>query len=155
MKTYTVVRDTWEKEAQGWFFSKTNRCDGTVCRHLKTGDYSIDGLEETITIERKGSVKEFVTNLHEARFVKQLERMAEFPVAVVILEFEFDQLARWPDSCPIRVENLPAYLRRPGCGLAAFWKMRLRFPTVEFLFAGKFGREAASSLFKRVVEQYG
>lgn len=146
---YTVVRDTREKEGQGWEFPGTVACAGTVREALPTGDYTLKGFESVFTIDRKGAVSEFATNVFEERFERELARMATFELAVVLLEFELSDIVNYPRTSGIpkcrwkrlRV-NGSSYLRR-------FWELQLKYPHVHFLFAGRHGKEAASSLFKR------
>lgn len=79
-----VIVDTREK--QPWTFKGikgVERCSGK----LKTGDYSVEGLEERVTIERK-SLDDWVgTVLRERkRFYRELERMRAFDFRCVIIE---------------------------------------------------------------------
>jgi ERCC4-type nuclease len=62
-------------------------------RHLRTGDYTVEGFEESLTIERK-SLGDFVsTVIHDAiRFRKELRRMAAMSVACIVVEANLDQL---------------------------------------------------------------
>lgn len=54
---------------------------------LRTGDYTVDGLQDRVVVERK-SLGDFVsTVIHDwIRFVKQLRRMAAMDVAVIAVE---------------------------------------------------------------------
>jgi ERCC4-type nuclease len=63
---------------------------------LKTGDYSIAGMERKVCIERKGSVTEFVLNLGKdwGRFERELKRMQGFAIKILVLEFSLSQLLR-------------------------------------------------------------
>lgn len=153
--TYTVIRDTREKNGEGWVFGETSTCLGTVSETMHTGDYTLSGLESIITVERKGSVKEFAGNLTQPRFERELERMATFKYAYVILEFELSDIMSWPVGC-----GLPPYKWRcirtsKYFLLSRFWELQMKYPYVRFLFVGKHGKEAVSSLFKRIAEQYG
>lgn len=62
----------------------------TVSRRLKTGDYSLEGYEDRIAIERK-TVKDIVQTIthHRDRFVRELERGDELEQFVVIIEGEW------------------------------------------------------------------
>jgi hypothetical protein len=151
---YTVIRDTREKVGQGWLFPASKSCTGTQVRKLDTGDYTLLGYESTLCVERKGTVKEFASNLHQARFKAELERMKEYPIAVVILEFPFSHLATWPEYSGIPPRRLPPFMARRGSMLACFWRVQMQHPHVQFIFADKHGHQAASSLFKRVIEAH-
>ncbi len=54
---------------------------------LMTGDYSIPGLEDILTIERKSLGDAVSTTIHDwRRFRKQLYRMAGMDCAIVVIE---------------------------------------------------------------------
>lgn len=82
----TVVIDQQEKKP--WSLSLP-----TVTRHLRTGDYSISGLEEVLTVERK-SLGDFInTVIHEwLRFRKELYRMSSMDAACVVVEATLDDV---------------------------------------------------------------
>ena len=55
--------------------------------HLKTGDYSIAGMEDRVTIERKSLADLYSTlGKHRARFEREHQRMAEMEFAAVVVE---------------------------------------------------------------------
>ena len=93
---FTVIKDT--REQDGYFFSKFNTCAGMVEHKLDTGDYSIQGLEDKICIERKGCVEELAQNLGSKKqtFLKEIERMEPFPHKYIILEFGLEDLIKFP-----------------------------------------------------------
>ena len=83
IQPFKIIKDTREQE--GYTFepssSRYHKCEGMVVRKLDTGDYSLEGLEDKVCIERKASVVEFANNVgHDAvRFAKEIERMKKFP----------------------------------------------------------------------------
>ena len=85
---FTVIKDTREQE--GYHFSKYDKCEGMIERKLDTGDYSIEGLEEKICVERKASPeKNLATNLGQKKhaFMNEIERMKPFRHKFILLEF--------------------------------------------------------------------
>ena len=58
---FTVIKDT--REQDGYFFGPFNTCAGMIEHKLDTGDYTIEGLEDKICVERKGCVEELAVNL--------------------------------------------------------------------------------------------
>jgi ERCC4-type nuclease len=74
-----------------------------INRKLDTGDYSIEGLEDKLCIERKASVVEFANNIgHDTvRFAKEIERMKSFPFRFIILEFSLSDLMDFPERSGI------------------------------------------------------
>lgn len=91
---FTVIRDTREKN--GWYFKETDYCQGMLENKLDTGDYSIEGLEDILCIERKGCVSEIANNIVDKRFDRELQRMAEFKYKFLILEFSVDDILSFP-----------------------------------------------------------
>ena len=91
---FTVIRDTREKN--GWYFKETEYCQGMLEQKLDTGDYSIEGLEDILCIERKGCVSELANNIVDKRFERELERMEEFKYKFLILEFSLDDILSFP-----------------------------------------------------------
>jgi hypothetical protein len=81
---YTVIRDTREKEGYGWHFLPHNierrppNCNGTLVKPLKTGDYSIQGYEDIVSVERKEDFAELWSNYTTTRkrFEEEMERMS-------------------------------------------------------------------------------
>jgi hypothetical protein len=148
---YTILRDTQEKK--GWIFSKYKSCLGTVDQKLPTGDYTIDGLEHLLCIERKGTVSELAMNVHEERFDRELVRMEEFEYPFIILEFSMEDLIKFPAQLP---KNVRAKIKYTGYYLLRkVINYQLIHPKIHILFCGRKGKDVASSIFKRVLEQHG
>ena len=57
----------------------------TEVRKLDTGDYSLEGYETRLCIERK-SIPDLISSLSQSRFVNELERMASFETAMIVVE---------------------------------------------------------------------
>ena len=108
-KPFTIIKDTREQE--GYTFepssSRYHTCKGMVSRKLDTGDYSIEGLEDKLCIERKASVVEFANNIgHDAvRFAKEIERMKDFPYKFMIFEFSLSDVMQFPEGSDIPEEK--------------------------------------------------
>lgn len=69
----------------------------TERRGLKTGDYSIDGLEDFVTIERKELADLFQTLTWERkRFERELIRMSEMDFAAVVIEASWGSIINGP-----------------------------------------------------------
>lgn len=83
-----IVLDT--REQRPWTFS-TNV--DVVRKTLRTGDVSVDGLEDRVTIERK-SLGDFVNTVIAdwLRFRKQLFRMAGMDMACIVVECNLEQI---------------------------------------------------------------
>ena len=109
IQPFTIIKDSREQE--GYTFkpssSRYHKCEGMVVRKLDTGDYSLEGLEDKVCIERKASVVEFANNIgHDmVRFNKEIKRMMEFPHRFMIFEFSLSDLMDFPDRSGIPQED--------------------------------------------------
>jgi ERCC4-type nuclease len=66
---------------------KPYKFNNSQITHIKTGDYSIIGLEDKITIERKTKIDAYGTiGGNRSRFIKELERMSKFQYAAIVIE---------------------------------------------------------------------
>lgn len=111
-----LIRDTREKTAHGWDWPEDNTFAGTKIATLKYGDYSIEGLEHLIFIERKKSTAEFAANCCEDRFERLLEKGAQLKYKFCILEFDFEDILTFPINSGMprwqwnKVKISPAFL---------------------------------------------
>ena len=96
-RKFTIIRDTREQNGLDWDLNiYGEHCDGIFDTKLDTGDYSILGLEQTFVIERKATVAEIAKNVIEDRFVRELQRLAEFKSAHIILQAELNDVLKYP-----------------------------------------------------------
>jgi len=151
MNPYVVLRDTREKEGQGWSFRKSSRCGGTVTRKLDTGDYTLEGLENYLTIERKGSVSEWAKNVTEARFERELERLDAIQHPWILLEFNMTDLMNYPVGSGIPRAKW-RYLKFRGPFILKKMTEMMMQHRVRIVLCGSNGKEVASNIFKRTVE---
>lgn len=81
-------------------------------RKLDCGDYSLDGMENFISIDRKKSVSELASNLFEdyVRFKKELIRSQEISHFILLFEFPLEYLLIYPHGSGIPRRKWP-YLR--------------------------------------------
>lgn len=87
---FNIIVDTREQNA--WEFG-----NHTTSRHkLDTGDYSIEGLEHLLSIERKQSVSEIANNITEKRFPAFLERLSLIPHKFMLFEFDLEDVYQFP-----------------------------------------------------------
>lgn len=107
---FTVIRDTREKPAHGWSFDPDSYCAGTLVSKLDTGDYSVQGLEDIVAIERKETIQEFARNCVEKRWGDCMRRLKDIEHAYILLEFTEDCVNRYPHSA-----RVPPHVRRKMC----------------------------------------
>lgn len=87
---FTIIIDT--REQQPWIFDHYV----TANKKLDTGDYSIEGLENLLAIERKKSASEFANNVTESRFKDVVERLHNMKYAFLLLEFDLEDILIYP-----------------------------------------------------------
>jgi hypothetical protein len=100
-----IIQDTREKYP--WNFSLYNiEC---IKRKLDTGDYSIEGYEDQICLERKRTTSEIAINLGKKckPFEAELQRMATFRFAFILCEFELEDITRFPVGSGIPQNQWP------------------------------------------------
>ena len=145
---YTVIRDTREK--QGWEFGETKYCAGTVDKALKTGDYTLAGYENSVCIERKGSVEEIALNLMSVRFIKEMVRIKPYRHKYIVMEFSLYDLLTFPKNSRIPVHKRPK--RYNGYTLLKKLVEIELYYDVHIIYAGNsyYAQDYVTSLFKRI-----
>jgi hypothetical protein len=110
---YIVLRDTREKT--GWDFKTHDKCRAVVDWGLKTGDYTVRGLEKHLVVERKASTGELAMNLGKKRsaFEAEIKRMDNFRWKYILCEFSIDDLMNFPQNSGIPKKQLQ-YVRMNG-----------------------------------------
>ena len=156
---FTIIRDTREKE--GYTFEPSNTryhtCKGMIYRKLDTGDYSIEGLEDRLCIERKASVVELAGNVgHDRqRFLNEIERMKEFPHKYIILEFSLSDLMMFPEGSSILEKDWGKVKVTNTFMLKTLMEFQI-FDDIHVIFCDskKNAKWAVLSILKRVNEIY-
>ena len=75
-----------DRERLPYFIGKC----GTIEKRLKTGDYSLLGYEDFVTIERK-SLPDAYNSVTKERFYKEMVRLSRFRCAALIIESNLDE----------------------------------------------------------------
>lgn len=146
-----MIKDT--REQKGWLFEETDNCNGTIIQGLKTGDYTLCGLEDVLSIERKGTTGEFVKNINEHRFEQELKRLEGYKHPFIILEFDIEDIMRFPLNSGIPKHLWPKLRISKWYILKRMMELQVNYKT-KMILAGKYGRETAASIFKRMAELY-
>jgi len=96
----------------------------TVRQKLEAGDYSVDGYEHSVAVERK-SLPDFVhTVIHDFdRFAVELAKLAHLDAACVVVEADLDQVLRGLHSDALRSVSPQSIL-----GLAIHITLNWRVP---------------------------
>ncbi len=115
-----------------------------VMKGLRSGDYSLEGHEDRIAIERKSLADAYGTfGRGRGRFQRELARLNEMPYAAVIVEAEWSVVFRDP---PERAKLPPKTLYRSIIA----WQQR--FPRVHWWFVPN--RIFAERTVLRIFERY-
>ena len=87
---FTIIVDT--REQQPWVFDNYVVAN----KKLDTGDYSVEGLEHLLAVERKKSISEFANNITESRFKDVVERLSNIKYSFLLLEFDLQDVLIYP-----------------------------------------------------------
>lgn len=100
-----ILKDNQEKK--GWTFADYN-CEVKIV-NLNTGDYTVEGQEEYLCIERKASTGELAVNLGRARktFEAEFIRMQTFKHKYLICEFPVSNFFCFPEKSTIPRNTWP------------------------------------------------
>jgi ERCC4-type nuclease len=147
---YTIIIDT--REQQPWTFDNHI----TANQKLDTGDYSIQGLEHLLAIERKKSVAEIANNISEKRFVDVLERLSKIPYKFILLEFSLDDVYNFPIGSDIPKKLWPKLKISPKYLLKYLTEIQLNYG-IHVIYCGdkSNAEKMAESIMKRVNEKHG
>ena len=106
-----IIQDTREQSPFDFSFYD---CEVAIAT-LKTGDYTLEGYEQIICIERKKSPSELATNLgkYKERFENELERLREFKHKYIVCEFNEEELRKFPHNAKIP-NRIKKYIRMNG-----------------------------------------
>jgi len=123
--------------------------NGECCKKaLPAGDYSLEGLETTIAIERK-SLEDYIHTVIQGkrRFGVELKKLQEYAFAAVVIEASISDIL----AGDYRSEITPAALLGITCGLMH------SYSPVHIVFAGDrpHARVLVEELLKLGGEKYG
>ena len=155
---YKVIKDTREQDGYTFesFTGRYTSCKGMVVKKLDTGDYSLEGLEDKLCIERKGRVSELAINLgkDKARFMREIERMQEFEFPFLILEFSLDDVIKFPEGADIPEGNISKVKITGKYLLKMLVEIQLNYNIpVYFCDNKRNAKFLINSIFKRVNER--
>lgn len=149
LQKYTIKIDT--REQYYWDFPEDKYCEGSIFEKVDTGDYTIKGLEHLLTIERKATVCELANNITQDRFFREMDRMRPLKFKFLVLEFEMSDVFQFPN-----VECMPKHIRKKSRIGGKFIMQKLNDIQIDYgvsvNFAGAYGLEFATSIFKKVMK---
>ena len=156
---YTVIKDSREQDGYTFekFSGRYHQCNGMVVRKLDTGDYSIEGLEDKVCIERKGRISELAINLgkDKHRFMHEIERMKDFEFRFLVLEFSLEDVMNFPEGSDIPEENWKSLKITNKYMLKMLIEFQM-YDDIHVIFCGnkKNAKLVVNSILKRVNEYY-
>lgn len=149
-----IIRDTREKKE---FFTFASYGDiNIVSKKLDTGDYSICGYEDKITVDRKRNAGELVINFGQqsVRFNKEFERMAQMERAYFVCSFPYSDLEIFPENSGIPKKRWK-YLRINGKFLKRkIHEIEEQYENISFIFCDNAiaAEEVTYTIFKEYIE---
>lgn len=150
--SFTVLVDTREK--QPWDLA-SSRVLGREFVKLDTGDYTVEGLEDKLCIDRKASVSELAQNVTTKRFINELKRIKDYPHAFLLLEFTAEETFDFPYSSDLP-PKVKAKIRMNGNFLMrCLSRMQIKYG-FNIIFAGNRNNaeRIAINLMEDVLELY-
>lgn len=129
MKNNVFILDTREKPEYRWTFEehlKEGEC--IEIKKVDTGDYTVAGFENVISIDRKKSFDELIGDLFKdkARFKRELKRAKELNFFYIVCEFGYNDIMRGSKYSKIT----------PSFFLSVIAELELMYPNLRFHFAG-------------------
>lgn len=101
---FTIIVDTREQAPYHFCGIPDDRSGQTIVvpitnKALPSGDYSIEGMESRVAIERK-SHADFLGSIGAGRerFQREMERLKDYEFAAVVIEADWNQLINLPPS---------------------------------------------------------
>ena len=148
--SFNVIIDT--REQKPWAFAGCN----TINKKLDTGDYSIEGLENLLCIERKNSVSEIANNISESRFKAEIERMNDYLYKFILLEFSLQNVLDYPVNSNVPRRLWDKIKIRPAFILKFLTELQTKHNiNVVFCDNPAAANQMAFSIIKRVNEMHG
>jgi len=146
---FKIIIDT--REQCPWEFPE----HATSKRKLDTGDYSLEGFENILCIERKKNIAEIANNITESRFVDVIDRMSKFKFAFLLIECNYDSLMHYPIGSDVPKKMWNKIKISPGFILKNLMELSVKY-NIHIMFCGcpSWAEKTALSIMKRVYDEY-
>lgn len=147
---FNIIRDT--REQHPWAFS-SGSIKETIVKKLDTGDYSIEGLEDVLCIERKGALVEFYSNITQERFWNEMDRMKSYEFKFIIIEAGLNDVMNIPYSLNVPKSVWSKFKISPQFMLRQIARIQVDYG-IQVIFSEDTDTavEMATSIMKRVYE---
>jgi len=142
MKKFNIIRDIQEK-ANRWNFNgeRFNCHNSIIDKHLKTGDYTVEGIEDIFTIEKKSTVNEIFMNFGRgrARFYREIKRLSEYKHPFIIV-----------DATPEMIMCGSPYSKlSPSNVISCLLGIQIKYH-IPIIYAGRVGEDLAYDIMRKV-----
>lgn len=145
------------REKEPWHFSVEEKKPGEIpiigseVVKLDQGDYTVKGLENFLSIERKNGWAELFGNYtpssNKERFEREMERMSVIPHKYIIVESLINS--------DIMRLSVPQFVKSPPIKRILDWLVNINVTYgVQFIFAGDYGKQVAKNIMKSVARKY-
>lgn len=151
MSKPVILADTRDKKP--WYFEEDEYFKGTARKKVDYGDYSIEGLEDLIFIERKASCAELAKNITEDRFHRLLNTGSNFKYKYIIVECPLQNLLEYPAHENFSNEIKQKIKIHPNLLLAYIVKVMITYD-IHIIFAGnaKGGQKLAYRILRQILK---
>lgn len=146
---FTIIIDT--REQHPWSFPYHAKAH----HKLDTGDYSIEGMQNILCIERKNGIAELANNMTEKRFKDVINRMSKYKHAYILIECNYDQMMNYPIGSDVpkklwnKIKISPAFIMKFITELSVNYNIN-----VIFCGNASWAEKTALSIMKRVYDKY-
>lgn len=143
-----IIVDTREKQP---LFLHDNKDFIVTSAALKTGDYTIDGLDKLVVIERKKSANELYANFtkYRKRFYAEIDRMQEYRFRFIVIE------STWAELLDPFSYKCPMSKRKSAVGIVVSSLLNLVIlHDIKIIMAGSKARTMITRLIKKIYEYY-
>lgn len=152
MNRLTVKIDT--RENKPYTFPECDWCEGHIVEKLNVGDYSIVGLEDILTVERKASTAEWAQNVIDKRFDRELEKMSQYKYGFIVLEFDMETLLKYPVGSGIPTNKWSKIQLTGDFLLKRLLEYQIKYNTKILLCGNRYtGQKVTESILKRVANE--
>lgn len=137
---FTIISDQQEKHPftfQNFFVPRKRKGQivevplliDVEVRHLKTGDYAIDGWEDRVTVERK-SLEDLYQTLSwgRERFHREMQRMRAMDIAWVVVETDWQYILNPPKKMTGEAQGMD-----PSAVYHTILSWQSRYPNVHWV----------------------
>lgn len=151
----TIIIDSREKTP--WNFDNDEKFGGVMVAKLDAGDYSLDGLENIISIERKADVNELLSNFYfqKKRLIAEMERLRSVDHVFFIIEQELSDILN-PNSYFVNTARKNKRGPYVPVGVVMSNLLDLMYDYgIHVIFAGTRAKDITRSLLLTAYKKYG